>query len=491
MERNENWKHSLRSGTASKSADNLKRKKMKKMRFGPSFGSNEVNRSTKTRSDPHGKRKSVLRHSLSADEVKLAGFRQQHWSTTRGFIQKASNPVSADQYFRYFAAFQCAAKRSKSKRLPSASSDIYGEAEGSISALDIYGMAKQQGIGTNIGEVNRIADMIDSDGSRMITFAEMVHSLQEMREQDEEPFVGGMVSLEMLLLTHSRRALMVDIASKLSSTKEIDKMLSAFVGDLYWKNRANFSSSTRKNNVCSYCRHKFKYSNELREHLLNEHQYDGAFFTCYQCGEEWIPKNKRLSHIAKHRQIDGAKDGFKCSICRTVFGSRGSLAFHNAENHKPLKLDILQCVQCHDHFSTKEQLQKHREKLHFDATSTQNVKDMKSGSTTKKRTRRTSIVGIGRRAVKDLVDDGNFAIMTPAEYSNIQQNYLSHCYRNKRGEVKNRVLHIQTIQKLRNQYDDRDRRVSILGDLFNRQDQMQSIKEQGRHSTDMTNMFSF
>lgn len=37
--------------------------------------------------------------------------------------------------------------------------------------------------------------------------------------------------------------------------------------------------------------------------MLIAHQYNNNFFTCFQCGREWIPILKQMSHMSQHMQV--------------------------------------------------------------------------------------------------------------------------------------------------------------------------------------------
>lgn len=442
-----NWKKTLRKCQSSAGQPNPKRKRMK-------FG-NVKKTITKSKSTPF-----LKFPVLSASETTLLECKSSKWSTTHGVVRKATNPVSAEEYYRYFDAFRAVAKKPKFAR------------HYCISNKEIYQICRQLEIDTNQNEVNRMTDLMDQDGSGSLTFAELVHTLEELRANDTEPFLGGQVTIEMLLLAYSRRKTMKNILSKMDHNKGIDNILQSQHAELYLRHKNNFLSHTRKRNRCSHCFKKFEYSKELEDHLLSEHEYDSKFWTCYQCGEKWIPLKLKMDHIAQHRQIQGAKDGFKCQICKAVFGSRGCLAFHHSEHHKPLTLETFRCTKCDASFCTLDRLTQHQKELH-------------TKETKKKQTlRKNNISEIGQITR----DDNGFEIMTADEHRKMQFDFFSGQIH--RGGLKNRVEHLRTIQKFRNKFEGDDRRVSILKTLFDKQDETAEDRAKRRRTPDFMRIYT-
>lgn len=126
------------------------------------------------------------------------------WSDKHGFVRKSNDFVTAEDFQHYFRAFKAIA--SKAHFLGDDDDKLY------FTKGDIHHIATQLGIAVNSFEVCELANIMDSDGSQKITFVEFFQALRALKKNHNEPYIGGQITFENMLLAYARK-------------KELDSML--------------------------------------------------------------------------------------------------------------------------------------------------------------------------------------------------------------------------------------------------------------------------
>ena len=154
--------------------------------------------------------------------------------------------------------------------------------------------------------------------------------------------------------------------------------------------QTNFSKSINKMMTCEYCNKIFDTSNELKVHVMLDHEYSlleikkdhkcdicsetfsaikylnwhlknthGQLYKCDICKKEFKLKEGKLKHI---RYVhEGVKDS-TCDICGKVFGQHSTLKLHIQTVHEGLKPH--KCGTCGKSFSQSGDLNRHISAVH-------------------------------------------------------------------------------------------------------------------------------
>lgn len=407
-------------------------------------------------------------------------------------------PVEKDDFHRLFAAFRIASKHKKRNN------------EAYISDKDIKNMASRLGIQCSDRDAKKMADIFDEDGSRHVTFPEMIHVIKKTKKAGCEPMLGTGITLPQLLIANKRRDMLEEILKvqkrhdnekKFSNTfghrrpassealearksriKDMQVNMNNIHAENYLRQRQQFDGKSRNANTCEFCFKRFDYTHILESHVLEKHKYENKFFTCYQCSETWIPIAERGAHMMKHKigtaeqqnraqiaqsnQDDGNSqsllDKFKCQYCKLVFPSRQVLAYHHSQEHRPLSLDIFRCTFCNDSFDTYQKVLKHKKEFHTSKIHGFRDKNGHSGSGF-----------MDSFAQLDDYDSDND--MSPEEYQEISKQFHASESRRMLKQRVNHLGHILDFRAAHNMSDGTnmlDGTVDKLKTVFDKQDEI-------------------